>query len=239
MIYVGQVLGMAYYLCTKNNLILSQDRDMFLNPHYDSVFLEQYLSLNRQVDKYSKNKLVTMDGHLSEPRAIYICSTMYRENVREMRQMLKSIMSMSEWYADQKRVKGNRKKDLVESHIFFDGAVNGGELTQYAIQLLSLVGDCLNVKIRDCSCKTTYYGQSMTWFVGGRKMRFTVHFKDNLKVKNKKRWSQVMYMNYVINYRLQESNLQGHNISVPPKTTPTFSLQMLTLISQQSQPWFS
>ena len=208
MIYVGQVLGMAYYLCTKNNLILSQDRDMFLNPHYDSVFLEQYLSLNRQVDKYSKNKLVTMDGHLSEPRAIYICSTMYRENVREMQQMLKSIMSMSKWYADQKKVKGNRKKDLVESHIFFDGAVNGGELTQYAIQLLSLVGDCLNVKIGDCSRKTTYYGQSMTWFVGERKMRFTVHFKDNLKVKNKKRWSQVMYMNYVINYRLQESKSQ-------------------------------
>ena len=204
-VYLGQVLGIAYYLCTKNNLILSQDRDMFLNPHYESVFLEQYLSLNRQVDKYSNDMQVTFDGHLSEPRTIFICSTMYRENVREMRQMLKSINRMSEWYADQRKLNGKRKDDTVESHIFFDGAVNGGQLTQYAVQLLSLVSECLGVEIRSCTRKETYYGQSMSWQVGERKMTFTVHFKDNLKVKNKKRWSQVMYMNYVLNHRIPES----------------------------------
>ncbi|CAI8032189.1 Chitin synthase chs-2, partial [Geodia barretti] len=204
-VYLGQVLGIAYYLCTKNNLILSQDSDMFLNPHYESVFLEQYLSLNRQVDKYSNNMQVTFDGHLSEPRTIFICSTMYRENVREMRQMLKSINRMSEWYADQRKLNGKRKDDTVESHIFFDGAVNGGQLTQYAVQLLSLVSECLGVEIRSGTRKETYYGQSMSWQVGERKMTFTVHFKDNLKVKNKKRWSQVMYMNYVLNHRIPES----------------------------------
>ena len=207
-IYLGQVLGIGYYLCTKNNLILSQDRDMFLNPHYESVFLEQYLSLNRQVNKYSEDLhlQVTLDGHLSAPpRAIFICSTMYRENVREMRQMLKSIKRMSQWYVDQKKFNGNRKDDLVESHIFFDGAVNGGQLTQYAMQLLSLVSECLGVEIRDGARKETYYGQSMSWRVGERRMNFTVHFKDNLKVKNKKRWSQVMYMNYIIKHRIPES----------------------------------
>ena len=33
-------------------------------------------------------------------------------------------------------------------------------------------------------------------------MPIYIHIKDNLKVKSKKRWSQVMYMNYVLNFRL-------------------------------------
>ena len=205
-VYLGQILGMAYFLCNKNNLILSQDKDMFLNPHYENIFLEQYLSLNRQVGKYSEKKQETKHGESSDPRAIFICSTMYHENVQEMRQMLKSIKRMSDWYDDQQRREGNRAEDTVESHIFFDGAVNGGQLTQYATQLLSLVSDCLDVKLTHCFRKETHYGQLMSWDVGQRPMKFTVHFKDNLKVKNKKRWSQVMYMNYIINYRIKESD---------------------------------
>ena len=229
-IYLGQVLGMAYFLCTKNNLILSQDKDMFLNPHYESVFLEQYLSLNRQVDKYGNLvQMNTSDEQFFAPRAIFICSTMYHENVREMRQMLKSIGRMAEWFADQERGKGKRVNDLVESHIFFDGAVNGGQLTQYALQLLSLVSDCLGVELRKCIRKETLYGQSMSWDVGLRSMKFTVHFKDNLKIKNKKRWSQVMYMNYVINYRIPESlkensRSRGRRRNRPLNTENTFIL---------------
>ena len=42
-------------------------------------------------------------------------------------------------------------------------------------------------------------------------MPFYVHLKDNQKVKNKKRWSQVMYMNYVINYRAEKDGLDLDN----------------------------
>lgn len=209
-IYIGQLLGIVYFLCTKNNLILSQDKDMFINPHYDGVFLEQYLTLNRQVDKYSMVSVSTVHGRPNSRRAIFICSTMFRETVREMRQMLKSIKRMAKWHTNQCRRKGDGKTDKIESHIFFDGAVNGGQLTQYALQLLSLVDDCLGVKRTSCIRKETPYGQSMTWYIESgytteSDMRFTVHLKDNFKVKNKKRWSQVMYMNYVINHRIQKS----------------------------------
>ena len=161
--------------------------------------------LNRQVDKYSGVTDFTPEGQLTVPRAIFICSTMFRENVHEMRQMLKSIKRMSEWYTTQEREGGNRNKDLIESHIFFDGALDGGQLTQYPLQLLSLVNDCLGRSVVNCLRKKEPYGQSMSWDIGLRAMRFTVHFKDNFKVKNKKRWSQVMYMNYVINHRIPES----------------------------------
>ena len=202
--YIGQLLGMAYFLFTKSNLILSQDKDMFVSPHYDSVFLEQHLALNRQVDKYLKVNMYTLDGRHNSRRAIFICSTMYRETVREMGQMLKSIKRVSDWYASQKKKKGDRA-DMIESHIFFDSALNGNQLKQYALQLISLVNECLGVQRKDCQRRIMPYGQSMTWYVGESEMRFTVHLKDNFKVKNKKRWSQVMYMNYIINHRIKIS----------------------------------
>ena len=40
---------MGFYVCTKTNIILARDKDMFLMPHYDSIFLEQHTILNRQV----------------------------------------------------------------------------------------------------------------------------------------------------------------------------------------------
>ena len=204
--YVGQLLGMAYFLFTKNNLVLSQDKDMFINPHYDGVFLEQYLALNRQGDKYSNNNMNTADGQQNSHRHIFICSTMFRETVREMSQMLKSIKRVADWYTSQKKKERDRVDiGLIESHIFFDGAVNGKQLKQYALQLVSLVNECLGVQPRDCKWRTMPYGQSMTWDVGESDMTFTVHLKDNFKVKNKKRWSQVMYINYVINHRIKES----------------------------------
>ena len=204
-IYIGQLLGIACFLCTKKNLILAQDKDMFISPHYDSIFLEQYLALNRQVNKYPNTDVESqLDDKTNLPRAIFICSTMFRETVREMSQMLKSIKRVSIWHANQQRSAGDRA-DMIESHIFFDGALNGSQLTHYPLQLLSLLNDCLGVSLSQCKRRVMPYGQSMTWCVGESKMRFTVHLKDSFKVKNKKRWSQVMYMNYVINHRIQIS----------------------------------
>ena len=203
---VGQVLGLASILCTRNNWSISREREIFLSPHYESLFLEQNLSLIREVGKFNSSMLAPQAlGDSEVSRAIFICSTMYQENVQEMRLILKSIKSMSEWYAQQE-CGDTPAINLVESHIFFDGAVNGGKLTHYSLQLLSLVSECLGVDMRNCIRKETHYGQCVSWDVGPREMKFTVHFKDNLKVKNKKRWSQVMYMNYIIHHRIPDSH---------------------------------
>ena len=207
-IYFGQLLGMAYYLCTKSNLILSQDKDMFLNPHYDAVFLEQQLALNRQVNKYETSSNEKPDRSRC---TIFICSTMYRENVTEMRQMLNSIKRISDWYYKQVVKRGASNADAFESHIFFDGAMNGNQLTHFALQLVSLVKDCLGVELQSVRREETPYGHRLTWFVGLQDMRFTIHLKDNLKVKNKKRWSQVMYMNYILKHRIELENLSKDN----------------------------
>jgi hypothetical protein len=49
LLWIGEVIAMGFFICIKTNLILARDEDMFLTPHYNSVFLEQFTILNRQV----------------------------------------------------------------------------------------------------------------------------------------------------------------------------------------------
>jgi chitin synthase len=136
-------------------------------------------------------------------KTIFICSTMYRENETEMKQMLRSIYNV----AHQHSASGN---DTVtyESHIFFDGAITGTHIKEFGNQLLSLLQETLHVNIQDGKREEAPYGYRFTWNIGpSAKMPFTIHFKDPDLVKPKKRWSQVMYMNYVINYRIKKEKL--------------------------------
>lgn len=66
----------------------------------------------------------------------------------------------------------------------------------------------------------TPYGMRLTWelqtVVKGKKgMVFSIHLKDNRKVKNKKRWSQVMYMSYVLDFFMKELGDGGFSLTKP------------------------
>lgn len=70
LLWVGEFIAMGFYICTKTNIILARDKDMFLTPHYDSIFLEQHTILNRQVQTrnnytklFSVNLCVNFIGH--------------------------------------------------------------------------------------------------------------------------------------------------------------------------------
>ena len=214
LLWVSEVIAMTYFLLVKTNLILSQDSEMFLVPHYDGVFFEQQLILNRQTNKefiYRDLYRVHQRGETinRRPRTIFICSTMYRENEIEMKQMLLSIYKL----AVHKRRGGFR--DKYESHIFFDGAINDNQIEEFGLQLLSLLKATLHVELRDGEREKTPYGYRLTWYIHDKRtIRFTVHFKDKSLVKPKKRWSQVMYMNYVLNYRVAENNMDPKDIFI-------------------------
>ena len=214
-LWLSEILAMGYYLWTHSNIILAKDTAMFLTPYYDGVFLEQQIMLNRQTTKGKNQARREYHGYRIQrpPRTIFICSTMYRENDIEMRQMLTSIYRVAHHFEKQQEAHPDGEYDRFESHIFFDGAINGTQLTQFALQLVSLLEDTVKVRLQDCRREKTPYGYRLTWYLGSNDsgMPFTVHMKDNLKVKNKKRWSQVMYMNYIIKYRIQQNGLDPDN----------------------------
>ena len=212
LLWFGQTLAMGYYIWTRSNLILSKDTEMFLIPHYDGVFFEQQLMLNRQTNKDDDGQHIYHPSNTlrRNPRTIFICSTMYRENDIEMEQMLMSIHRIAQLHEKQ----APDERDHYESHIFFDGSLNGTQLTHFALQLVSLLEDTLHVKLTECDREETPYGCKLSWFIGmdqGKGMPFCIHMKDNLRVKNKKRWSQVMYMSYVLKYRIEKDDLDPDN----------------------------
>ena len=218
LLWIGELLAIGYYICTKTNIILAKDQDMFLTPHYDSVFLEQHTILNRQVRKgrrkvageFQEEDNFTSSATNRNPRMIFICSTMYRENETEMRQMLTSIWRVAQHY-EREYKDLNQRCDKYESHIFFDGAINANQIENFGLQLLSLLRETLHVRLPRATKTRTPYGYRLSWTLGTTSpvMPFHIHFKDKMLVKPKKRWSQVMYMNYIINHRISEDKLNA------------------------------
>ena len=201
LLWISQVLALAYYIFQKSNNVLTTDADLFWTPRYNSVFLEQQLLLNRKIsisgsDAIKSNRNITRQNY-SRGSVIFICSTMYHESELEMKQMLRSIdrMARAEIHRD--------RNHTFESHIFFDGACSGKQLNDWAIQLLGLLHSTLGIKPDSKPKVFTPYGMQLKYRLPGE-MPFFIHLKDNNKVKNKKRWSQVMYMKYVLDYRMKQ-----------------------------------
>ena len=209
LLWVGQIAITTHRLWKSKNTILATDEDMFVRPYYNSILLEQYLILNRDV---------TIRNHKLEENGsrVFICSTMFREKSKEMKQMLRSLRRVAKHYKSERKTTNIHKTTRFESHIFFDGGCKGDEILPFAVQLFSLIPETLGVDLDQVIKIKTPYGCRLEWMIEAdddttNGMPFYVHLKDNQKVKNKKRWSQVMYMNYIINYRAQNDNLDLDN----------------------------
>ena len=197
LLWLGQMLVTGFSIWKEKNIILARDSSMFISPHYDGVLLEQQILLNRKVKELKRRSKKS-----KQKRTVFVCSTMYREDSDEMEQMLSSIYRLACYYSEEKeKDKEAQSCDHYESHIFFDDGVKGDSLTHFALQLVSLLEKSLKVDIKGCQKLKTPYGYRLRWSVGNV-MPFSIHLKDNTKIKNKKRWSQVMYMSYVLEHRI-------------------------------------
>ncbi|XP_059350344.1 chitin synthase chs-2-like isoform X1 [Daphnia carinata] len=152
---------------------------------------------------------------------IYTCATMWHETTEEMLTFLKSIFHMDE---DQsaRRVAQKYLKIVdpdyyeYETHIFFDDAF---ELSDHSdddvvanrfVKLLMNVMDeaashvhQTNIRLRPPKKYPTPYGGRLVWTLPG-KTKMIAHLKDKGKIRHRKRWSQVMYMYYLLGHKLME-----------------------------------
>ncbi|XP_068739017.1 uncharacterized protein [Montipora capricornis] len=190
LLWLSQFFATTYYVWKNKGLIMAKAYDLLWIPSYNGVCLEQYLLLNRRNEVSDEEHITQQD--LSSDLRIFICTTMYHEEDYEMEQLLRSIHDVDTHSQGSGR--------YYESHIFFDGCVRAEKLNSFVVQLASLVEKTLKVPISDSTKLKTPYGMQLRWKLPGG-MDFTVHLKDNVKVKNKKRWSQVMYMSYVLDHK--------------------------------------
>ena len=205
-LWLSQFIAFGHHVI-QNSKVLTNDADLFWMPRYNSIFLEQHLIINRKtaITGYAKSKSTGINTK-DKPRdgTVFICSTMYHENVDEMSQLLHSIYRIATTPEKSKR------KYKFESHIFFDNACTRDHLNQWVVQLLGLLSSTIKLEPNGAKKMVTPYGMQLEYTIANdetvRKVPFTIHLKDNLKVKNKKRWSQVMYMNYVLKFFSKEEN---------------------------------
>ena len=204
LLWVSQFLAFGYHIFQNSDNVLTNDSDLFWMPRYNSIFLEQQLILNRKtaisgyiVDEANKTVVKKI---FSKNNFIFICSTMYNESEEEMRQLLQSIRKVAKAAIQNY----DKRKNKFESHIFFDNACSGEEINQRPLVLLGLLEDTLGICEVSSIKIITPYGMQLKYKLK-EGMEFYVHLKDNSKVKNKKRWSQVMYMNYILNHRIKQS----------------------------------
>lgn len=196
-IWLAQFFSTTYYVWKSQDFIMAKESQLFWVPSYNGVLLEQNLLLNRKnelTDEYFVNQ-----NKLAKDSCIFICTTMYHEADYEMEQLLYSLHRV-----DNARQSSKRR---IESHIWFDGAVKRDVLNTYVLQLISLVSKTMSVKVNGCMKYETPYGMELRWRLPGG-MNFHIHLKDNIKVKNKKRWSQVMYMSYVLDFKTKQLNVR-------------------------------
>ncbi|XP_019622854.1 PREDICTED: uncharacterized protein LOC109468914 [Branchiostoma belcheri] len=226
-----QFLSTTWFVMRSPTIVMEREASLFWLPGYSGVFPEQWLLLSRK-NRNTKSEDFVVQKRTRQNAHVYICTTMYHEAEHEMEQLLTSLRGVAESQVGER---------TFESHIFFDGGCKQGQPSQWALQLLSLMDHTLkdgNTKesiINQCTKYKTPYGLQLHWdlhYDNGETesgMSFNIHLKDNTLVKNKKRWSQVMYMSYILDYAVYFSP-----IGVESKAIEDTHMKATSVLGQDS-----
>uniref|UniRef100_A0AC35TMI2 Chitin synthase n=1 Tax=Rhabditophanes sp. KR3021 TaxID=114890 RepID=A0AC35TMI2_9BILA len=176
----------------------------------------------------AKSENVINNTHDNVP-TIYACATMWHETMNEMKQLVESVINLDEQrkLLETRKIGENSKFNL-ESHIFFDDAwVDNEYCKRVPNEYFEMLYKLLRVLLKWDEAKekgddeesdaeeetahvrilipTAYGGRFVTKFPNGSVLY--VHLKDKQKIRHKKRWSQVMYMYYLLGYRIMASDV--------------------------------
>ncbi|CAF0721702.1 unnamed protein product [Rotaria sp. Silwood1] len=196
----------------EQSLLLNRRRN---EPEHQKNKLEEHFE---DLDIIDGMAAFSEDEKLENNTKIYLCGTLWHETISEMILMLKSIMRMD---IDQSARRQARDEFQVidpdyydmEAHVFFDDAFYHDENQQRTLNMFvkdffeainkaaGIVHDVEGMKLAPPQKAATPYGGRLSWRLPGGNL-LVVHLKDKLKVSKKKRWSMVMYMYYLLGYRI-------------------------------------
>ncbi|KAL5004183.1 hypothetical protein ScPMuIL_017639 [Solemya velum] len=129
-----------------------------------------------------------------------------------------------------------------EAHIFFDDAMELSDddrlvPNSFVSDFIDCIDDALSsvherlMTLGPPMRSPTPYGGRLTWTLPGG-TQLVLHLKDKLKIRHKKRWSQVMYMYYLLGYRVM-SQPQSVNRDMYRPTSPEDDDRPVRLTSSQ------
>lgn len=172
---------------------------------------------------------------------IYACATMWHENKEEMLEMLISLFRIDFDYSarrNSQKYLGVVDQDYYEweTHILFDDAMEIGDNPENAkvinpfvrllVETINEAGSMFfkrKMVVKPCKKYPTPYGGRLVWTLPG-KTRIVCHLKDKEKIRHKKRWSQCMYMYYLLGHKLMELPIHVNRKGVMAENTYLLAL---------------
>ncbi|XP_038581359.1 chitin synthase chs-2-like [Micropterus salmoides] len=160
---------------------IQRTQDLFIRRLYEGAFIEQSLLLNTRFNNQTKQKMKKLDKY---------------------------------------RPKRKTKDFTFEAHIFFDDAFKhvkgsrGRHINDFGKDLVQVLSDVYSIftnlgksifkkqqQIPDQKIiRTPYGGRLVVTMPHGNNI--VVHFKDKELIRHKKRWSQIMYLYYLLGWKL-------------------------------------
>ncbi|XP_054706710.1 chitin synthase chs-2-like [Uloborus diversus] len=199
---------------------LSCNFGKLLNLHSIFFMILSYMSL------YDSAVAVEEALRVHQPPRILACATMWHETLDEMEQLLKSIMRMDGDQCSRRLLQEQLNwKDPdyyeMEAHIFFDDAFvisdedDDKMVVNSFVKELIVAVDTAAGKVYDTETfqrlepplkVPTPYGGRLIWRLQGDNL-LIAHLKNKELIRHKKRWSQVMYMYYLLGYQLMDPDV--------------------------------
>ena len=179
----------------------------------------------------SSTRMTTKFDKISKKKPfIFVCPTLYRETREEMQSLMKSILRLNRDQINRRKepVKENNggtqiPKYDIEFNCYFDNCFDrkteNGKVLNKVNSFVDQFTDVINEVVgtvrffEDAECKIgvpdiceTPYGIKVTYDLPVRSERdkpnkFYIHLKDPMRIQKGKRWSQCMYMYYVLEHK--------------------------------------
>ncbi|MBN3309168.1 CHS6 synthase, partial [Amia calva] len=181
---------------------------LFTRRLYESAFIDPSMLLNMRFQIPNKD-----DKNREEPVKIYLCATMWHETRDEMMKILISLFRLDK----HSPKKGSNTNISFEAHIFFDDAFMEVEelgkkkrcVNEYAEDLVDVIKEVYTIFNSTNYLQEAGHQKIIQTPYGGRlcytlpqENPLIIHFKDKEQIRHKKRWSQIMYLYYLLGWKL-------------------------------------